>query len=175
MKTRLGLHPVPLLGHISTQHIKLQPKVCKSQSGCYNIYKENVDSCNGNYSGTITSWHNLVSLCKERTKNFHNCPHIQPQSPGCLLHSNLLPLCPFFPTVSPLCPLTLPSFYSLFFHLVSCTSSVFKVQSTKAGCLSPEAVIDRLTKREIEKKRRESGTGRNSEPGQAEKTPQELV
>lgn len=42
-------------------------------------------------------------------------------------------------------------FYSLFFHLVSCTSSVFKVQSTKAGCLSPEAVIDRLTKREIEK------------------------
>lgn len=45
-----------------------------------------------------------------------------------------------------------------FFHFVSCTSSVFKVQTTNAGCLSPEAVIDWLTTREGERERK-TGTG----------------
>lgn len=44
-------------------------------------------------------------------------------------------------------------FHSLFFHSVSRTSSVFKVQTSRPGCLSPRAVIDRLTLREREKER----------------------
>lgn len=100
-------------------------------------YTENVDSCNGKYSETITSWHNVISLCKMRTKNFQKCAHIEPQSPGCLLHSSVPPLRPLFPTLWPLSALTLPIYFTLFFRLVSCTSSVFKVQTTKGGCLSP--------------------------------------
>lgn len=89
--------------------------------------------------GTI--W--FFSPCREQTKNFHKYPHIELQSPA------FTPTCPLFvPTLSSLPPLTPPPPALLsFFHFVSCTSSVFKVQTTNAGCLSPEAVIDWLTKR----------------------------
>ncbi len=53
------------------------------------------------------------SLQGERTKNFHNCPHTEPQSPGRLPRSGVPPLCPLSPTLSPLFPLTLPSSLTL--------------------------------------------------------------
>lgn len=133
--------------HIATQHIQLHLK----ESGCLKYRKCGQLQWKTFLNHNVSAQSNIFFA--ERTKNFHDCPHIQPQSPGCLLHSDLPPVCPFFPTLSPPSPLALPSSFTLcFFHLVSCTSSVFKVQSTKAGCLSPEAVIDRLTKRETEKR-----------------------
>lgn len=76
----------------------------------------------------------------------HNIPgqsaSLQPASSVSLLSNTVATVSSHSPSSS----------FTLFFHLVSCTSSVFKVQSTKAGCLSPEAVIDRLTKRGIEKR-----------------------
>lgn len=101
----------------------------------------------------MTSWHNLMSLCTQRTKNFHKCPHIEPQSPASFQPA---------PSVSPLSStVTTASSHStlLFYSAFSCTSSVFKVQTTKAGCLSPQAVIDRLTKRERKKETGERRRG----------------
>lgn len=102
-----------------------------------------------------------ISVHRQRTKNFHKCPHVEPQPAP-----SVSPLSDTVATVSSHSPLLFHFF--LFFSLhVLCRSSVFKVQTTEAGCLSPEAVIDRLTKRERERNRAALG-GRVSQ-GKAEK------
>lgn len=152
MKTRLGpLVPVPCLGHINTHHIKLHPKVCKSESGCYDMYKmwtlamENIPK--PWLLGTI------CFLFAEREQSI--------STTFLILNHNLLDVC-----FTPVWPLCVPSFQqspmsSLLLSVFSlCLSyvEVFKVQTTKAGCLNPKAVIDRLTKnrdRDWDRERRE--------------------
>lgn len=107
-------------------------------------YIENVNTCSGKNSETITSWHNRISLFAEEEQRV--------STSFLILNHNLLDVC-----FTPAWPLCVPSFAILSppaslllsaFSLVSRTSSLFKVQATKASCLNPEAVIDRLTKRE---------------------------
>lgn len=129
MKSRLGLLAlVPVLSHISTQKIRLHPEVCGVEPGCYDIEKI------WRATGKILRNHNFSkqsdSSAEGRTKNFH------------ILNHNLLDACsawtcplsvPCFPALSPsLLSLSPAPSHSLFSHFVSCTSTVFKVQTTKA-------------------------------------------
>lgn len=129
----------------------------------------------GKYSETITPWHSLIFLSPQRAKqrNFHKDPHVEPQSP---------------PASTPTCPVHVPSFQHcrhcllslllilliLLLFLLSAFSTLsptrllcLKSKLPTHCCLSPEAVIDWLTKRE--------GAAKESEPGQREKTTRELV
>lgn len=160
MKSRLGLL-VPDKTCRPHQHTAYQMASKSLQIWVRMLwYIENVDSCNGKYGETITSWHNLISLCWERTKYFHKCPHIEPQSPGRLLPSSVPPLCPLFPTLSLLSPFTLPSSFTLCFFPLSLVHLLcLKSKLPRQACLSPEAVIDRLTERNGEVREEEWARG----------------
>lgn len=128
-------------------------------------YRENVDTLNGKYLETINflscCWENkeflLMSLIFNHKHSWMSASYHRALSAS--PHPSAVPIVSCSSPVSP----TLFSF-----HSVSHTSSVFKVQITKAGCLSPEAVIDQLTKKAVQ-------GGRVSQGSQKKKTPGELV
>lgn len=129
-------------------------------------YIENVNTLNGKYLETI----NFLSCCWENKEFllmsliFNHKRSWMSASSHCAPSASPHPSA--VPTVSCSSPFS-PTLFS--FHSVSHTSSVFKVQITKAGCLSPEAVIDQLTKKAVQ-------GGRVSQGSQKKKTtPGELV
>lgn len=122
VKSRLGLLiSVPLLGHISTQHIKLHPKVRKPEDVI--MYRK----CGRLWWKIFRNhnfWQNLIFFppCREQTMDFHKYSHTEPQSLCCS------PTCP-------LCPLIRTLLWLLLFNSVFSTPSSTNVRLSESwGC-----------------------------------------